>query len=134
MLWARMLAYVTGRVNQELLLRNEYLGAEWNSTVRVWSVATRQPVGEPLECHGDIVETVVFSPDGKTLASGNADNTVWLWDVASRQPLGEPLKGHSDAVRSVAFSPDGKMLVFSQLGQNGSAMDRGPILMGLTKV
>jgi hypothetical protein len=28
MLWARMLAYVTGRVNQELLLRNEYLGAE----------------------------------------------------------------------------------------------------------
>ena len=28
MLWARMLAYVTGRVNQELLLRNQYLGAE----------------------------------------------------------------------------------------------------------
>jgi len=29
MLWARMLAYVTGRVNQELLLGNEYLGTEW---------------------------------------------------------------------------------------------------------
>ena len=28
MLWARMLAYVTGTVNQELLLRNEYLTAE----------------------------------------------------------------------------------------------------------
>ena len=28
MLWARMVAYVTGTVNQELLLRNEYLGAE----------------------------------------------------------------------------------------------------------
>jgi putative transposase len=28
MLWARMLAYVTGMVNQELLLRNEYLVAE----------------------------------------------------------------------------------------------------------
>ena len=27
MLWARMVAYVTGTVNQ-LLLRNEYLGAE----------------------------------------------------------------------------------------------------------
>jgi len=25
--WARMVAYVTGTVNQELLLRNEYLGA-----------------------------------------------------------------------------------------------------------
>ena len=28
MFWARMVAYVTGTVNQELLLRNEYLGAE----------------------------------------------------------------------------------------------------------
>jgi len=28
MSWARILAYVTGMVNQELLLRNEYLAAE----------------------------------------------------------------------------------------------------------
>jgi putative transposase len=28
MLWARLLDYVTGTVNQELLLRNEYLAAE----------------------------------------------------------------------------------------------------------
>jgi putative transposase len=28
MIWARMLAYVTAMVNQELLLRNEYLAAE----------------------------------------------------------------------------------------------------------
>jgi len=26
--WARLLAFVTGLVNQELLLRNEYLAAE----------------------------------------------------------------------------------------------------------
>jgi len=31
--WARLLAYVTGMVNQELLLRNEYLGAEVRSRV-----------------------------------------------------------------------------------------------------
>src|SRR5258707_576253 len=28
MLWARLLAYVTGTTNEELLLRNEYLAAE----------------------------------------------------------------------------------------------------------
>jgi len=28
MLWARLLAYVTGTLNQKLLLRNEYLAAE----------------------------------------------------------------------------------------------------------
>jgi hypothetical protein len=30
--WARLLAYVTGLVNQELLLQNEYLAAEPNPT------------------------------------------------------------------------------------------------------
>ena len=33
MIWARVLAYVTGTVNQEPLLRNEYLAAE-NRTLR----------------------------------------------------------------------------------------------------
>ena len=28
MVWARMLAYITGTVDQELLARNEYLAAE----------------------------------------------------------------------------------------------------------
>jgi hypothetical protein len=28
MLWARLLAFVTGTVDQELLLRNEYLASE----------------------------------------------------------------------------------------------------------
>ena len=28
MIWARMLVYITGTVDQELLLRNEYLAAE----------------------------------------------------------------------------------------------------------
>jgi hypothetical protein len=31
--WVRMLAYITGLVNQELLLQNEYLAAE----NRLWS-------------------------------------------------------------------------------------------------
>jgi putative transposase len=28
MIWARMLAYITGTVDQKLLVRNEYLAAE----------------------------------------------------------------------------------------------------------
>ena len=30
MIWARMLAYITGTLDQELLLRNEYLAAVMN--------------------------------------------------------------------------------------------------------
>ena len=37
--WARLLAYVTGLVNQQLLLRNEYLAAE-NRILRAAAQAT----------------------------------------------------------------------------------------------
>jgi len=61
--------------------------------------------------HSEPVNSVAFSPDGHTLASGSSDGTVRLWDVQTRQPLGEPLVGHSEPVNSMAFSPNGKTLV-----------------------
>jgi putative transposase len=39
--WARLLAYVTGLVNQKLLLQNEYLIAEnriWRAHPPVWRI------------------------------------------------------------------------------------------------
>ena len=44
MIWARMLAYITGSVNQELLLRNEYLAAE-NRILRA-QISGRLPLSD----------------------------------------------------------------------------------------
>jgi len=57
--------------------------------------------------HG--VASVVFSPDGRTLASGSFDRSIKLWDVATGKARAT-LQGHSDDVLSIAFSPDGKTL------------------------
>jgi WD40 repeat protein len=61
--------------------------------------------------HQRAVLAAAFSPDGKTILSGSADNTLRLWDVASGRPIGQPLRGHTSRVRSVAFSPDGRSIL-----------------------
>ena len=68
------------------------------------------PFIQVLEGHTSDVESVAFSPDGKTLASGSFDGTIILWNVATRRAIGQPLKGHTGLIYSVAFSPDGKTL------------------------
>ena len=59
--------------------------------------------------HGDWVNSVSFSPDGTTLASGSRDSTVKLWDAATHTNIAT-LEGHREAVNSVSFSPDGTLL------------------------
>jgi WD40 repeat protein len=55
------------------------------------------------------VNSVAFSPDGKTLAAGSADGTVRFWNVATQQSAGGSLiDRQARGVLSLAFSPDGK--------------------------
>ena len=76
-----------------------------------------------LEGHTDDVNSVAFSSDETTLASGSADGTIKLWDVATRTNIAT-LEGYTLSVRSVTFSPDGTVLASGISGWDGR---NGPV-------
>ena len=56
-----------------------------------------------------VVDSVAFSPDGKTLANGSRDGTIRLWNIDSGK-LTKRLIEHQGFINGLAFSPDGKLL------------------------
>lgn len=96
----------------------------WGS-VQLWDLAKGQllrklpvPIDEAFRAHERDAHwsldygtgPVVFSPDGKSVASGTI--AARLWDVATGVELTK-LEGHTRAISSIAFSPDGKVLATS---------------------
>lgn len=63
---------------------------------------------ETFTGHTYRVNSVVFSPDGKLIASGSRDKTIGLWNLDGT--LIRSLETHADAINSIAFSPNGSVL------------------------
>jgi WD40 repeat protein len=62
--------------------------------------------------HEGGVNDVVFSPDGKLVATASDDKTAQLWKVETEFNNNLlVLKGHTDTINSIAFSPDGKLVL-----------------------
>ena len=83
---------------------------EKNGKIELWDTKT----GEKLSVFHEQdtskrVFSLVFSPNGTSLASGSEDNLVRIWDLtSSKKPI--LLRKHTGWVNVLAFSPDGKIL------------------------
>ena len=88
---------------------HHYTSGKHHYTIDLWDIETGKHK-KTLKGHKKSIESLAFSPDGKTLASGSLDNTIILWDVAKGKRK-KTLKKHANEIRKVVFSPDGKTLL-----------------------
>jgi WD40 repeat protein len=79
-------------------------GFEWR---HLWRLC-RADARFTLRGHSDELEPVLFSPQGKLVASGSHDGTVRLWDPRTGRALAVLQEHHP--IYALAWSPDGRTL------------------------
>ena len=72
-----------------------------------------------LRGHTSDVNSVAFSPDGHTLASGSFDFTIQLWEMTPAIPVVEPPQLAGDLNADGVVNIQDIVLVASQFGQTG---------------
>src|SRR5262249_22660249 len=76
--------------------------------IRLYDLAQGKEIRQ-LQGHQQGITCLVFSADGKSLASASSDKTIRLWDVATGKEL-QALSGDQYTPSTLAFAPDGKTL------------------------
>ena len=81
---------------------------EYSTAVHLWDMRSGGTLTRLLG-HGAFLVDVVFTPDGRALASGETDKRIKLWNMADQKELAT-LAGLNAGISALDVSPDGKTL------------------------
>jgi WD40 repeat protein len=99
---------------------SRYLASAGGAIARLW---TLNPITQELQFkgHEKFIQALLWSPDGKTLATGSVDSTVRLWnpDGTCRQTFNTGLK----QVRPLGFTADSKALLIGGIPGTAYLLD-----------
>jgi DNA-binding SARP family transcriptional activator/WD40 repeat protein len=103
------LTYPNGSVDGQLGIRDHETGK----------------IGERLETGHDLINTIDWSPDGATFATGGGDAQLKLWDRADHKLLATWREPNLRSVLTVDFSADGSTLAVALGGDVDTLTGRG---------
>lgn len=78
--------------------------------IKVWDLSKNQ-AETTLHGHAAPLAVLAFSPDGKTLLSGDKDGDLRQWNTTNWQQLGDAPVAGVPSVITAAYSPDGKSVL-----------------------
>ena len=84
-------------------------------SIKLWKLDTKKNICT-LNGHSARVNSLAFSPDGQTLASGSKDSKIKVWNLNTLKET-YTLTGHQGAVNSIQFSDDNQIL--ASAGEDG---------------
>jgi WD40 repeat protein len=101
------------------------VGVEDN-TVQIWDLEADRSI-VTLRGHSDDVYAVVFSPDGRWIATAGADSTVKVWDSRAGGKPVRTFRGHTGVVTSLAFAQGGQRLISGSRDHTVKTWDLTPL-------
>jgi WD40 repeat protein/serine/threonine protein kinase len=86
-------------------------GSSNSASIHLWDIASGKEI-RTIKAHGEWISSLVFWPDGKTLASASADQTIRVWNLegTAEAPQCRTLRGHRYEVWSLALLPKEQVL------------------------
>ncbi|MCW3100866.1 MAG: (Myosin heavy-chain) kinase [Chthonomonadaceae bacterium] len=114
-------------------------GTHYSGVLELWNVSTGKLIASLPTAANIIVNSVAFSPDGKTLAIGGANfsptainfGVLELWNVSTAKLITSQVQTAIGSVyTSVAFSPDGKTLAAGGRFNGGSLLELWNVASG----
>jgi WD40 repeat protein len=81
------------------------------NTIKLWELGTGKLLRDFTQ-NTDSIESIILTPDGKTMITGNFNGKIKFWNWQTGKLL-STINGDSDPVEAITMSPDQKTLASS---------------------
>lgn len=82
-------------------------------TIGIWDLESNKEL-HILKGHSWPIRSLVFSSDGKTLASGSSDGAIRLWNTQTGQEI-KVLETYTEPIMDLAFNHEGDLLAIATI-------------------